>query len=208
MKNAYKGYVSLVWAALFGLSFSNAAQAVDTAKLVEPCFACHGKNGVSTEADVPTIASYSEEYMARSLTNYKNKARPCVEVEVRSGGKKGSKSDMCKSVKDLGENDIKQIAEFFAGQAFVRTVQPFDAELAKKGRAIHKKRCENCHTEDGSLASDHGGILAGQKMSYLRQQLTFFKEGKRAIPKKMQPKLEPLESADFDALVNFWGSMQ
>ncbi len=146
--------------------------------------------------------------MERTLVRYQKKERPCVESEIQSGSKKGNKSDMCKSVKDLSESDIKQIAEFFVGQTFVRGAQPFDAALAKKGRSIHKKRCENCHTEEGSLSSDHGGILAGQKTAYLRQQLGFFKDGKRPIPKKMAPKLEPLESADFEALLNFYASLQ
>jgi cytochrome subunit of sulfide dehydrogenase len=207
MTNAHIGTAVLVCTALY-LSLSTAASAADVDKLVEPCFACHGKNGNSTETDVPNIASYSEEYLTGSLKKYKDKARPCVETEIRSGSKKGSKTDMCQVVAGLSDSDITQLGEFFAAQTFVRTPQPFDAELAKKGKAIQDSKCHTCHDQDGSLPSDHAGILAGQKMAYLRQQLKFFKEGKRPIHKKMKPKLDALDDNEIEAVLNYYGSLK
>ncbi len=208
MSNTHAGYLSLASATLFGLLFAVSASAADVNKLVEPCFSCHGKEGSSTEADVPSIASFSDQYMSNTLNNYRNKVRPCIETEYRSNGKKGQKTSMCAIAKDLSESDIQQIAEYFAAQTFVRTPQKFDAELAKKGKGVHKLRCDSCHGEGGTLPGDNAGILGGQKMAYLREQIKLFKEGKRPMAKKMKPKLEALSDADIEAVINYYGSIQ
>lgn len=208
MSNTHAGYISLASAALFGLLFTASAAAADVVKLVEPCFSCHGKEGNSTEADVPSIASFSDKYMGDTLTNYRNKVRPCIETEYRANGKKGQKTSMCAIAKELSEKDVEQIAEYFAAQTFVRTQQKFDAELAKKGKGVHKLRCDSCHGEAGTLPGDHAGILGGQKMAYLRAQIKLFKEGKRPMVKKMKPKLEALTDTDIEAVINYYGSIQ
>ncbi|MCL4471435.1 MAG: c-type cytochrome [Gammaproteobacteria bacterium] len=198
MKTPHIGYALLACSALFGLSLSTAASAADVTKLVESCASCHGKGGASTELDVPIIGGYSAEYLSGSLKAYKDKERPCKDTKI----------DMCQVVKDFSDNDIKQVAEYFAEQKFVRTPQKFDAVLARKGKAIHDKGCEKCHSEGGSVASDDAGILAGQKMAYLDEQLKFFNEGKRPIPKKMKPKLEALGKGDIEALIHYYGSFK
>jgi sulfide dehydrogenase cytochrome subunit len=195
-------------AALTGMSLSQAVSAAEPAKVAENCFACHGKDGVSTEAKIPSIASYSEEYLVNSLKKYQKKERPCVEVEYPSGSKKGTKSDMCKVAAGLSAADLTQVGEFFAEQTFVRAPQVFDAELAKQGKAVHSTKCYTCHSEGGSVPSDHAGILAGQKIAYLRQQIKFFKEGKRPMSPKMKPKLESLDDAQIEAVLNFYASQQ
>lgn len=202
------GYTLLAASALLGLAAVTSAAAADVGKLTETCISCHGKGGANTEAVIPNIGSYSAEYMSGTLKLYKNKERPCPETKIPSGAKKGSKSDMCQAVKDLSDADIKQIVEYFTEQKFVRTPQKFDAALAKKGREHHEKLCEKCHSEGGSVSSDDAGILAGQKMAYLEEQFKFFSEGKRPISKKMKPKMEQLDKAGIDAIINYYGSFK
>jgi sulfide dehydrogenase cytochrome subunit len=147
-------------------------------------------------------------YLTGGLTEYKKQERACPETKYRSGDKKGTKTDMCQIAKDMSPSDINQVAGYFAGQKFVRTPQKFDPELAKKGKNIHEMSCEKCHSESGTVASDDVGILAGQKMAYLEEQFKFFKEGKRPISKKMKPKLDPLDKAAIEALINYYGSFK
>lgn len=191
------GFVLLAGAGLFGLSMATGVWATDVNKLVESCASCHGKDGASAVSDVPIIGGYSAPYISDSLTAYKKKERPC-----------GQKMDMCQPAKDLSEADIKQVAQYFAGKKFVRAQQKFDPALAKKGKEIHELSCNKCHSEGGSLASDDAGILAGQWMPYLKEQFKEFKAGKRPMVKKMKPKMEKLQQADFDALVNYYGSFK
>jgi len=208
MKKFNAGFALLACSALFNFTLSGAVSAADASKLVEPCLSCHGKEGVSTEADVPSIAGYSEVYLVGTLEKFQKKERPCVETEIRSGSQKGSKTDMCKSVKGLSQADIQLVAAYFAGKTFVRTAQVFDAALVKKGKQVHKSKCDTCHSINGTLADDDAGILGGQKMSYLRNEIKNFKEGKRPISKKMKPKLDSLDNDEIEALIHFYGSVQ
>jgi sulfide dehydrogenase cytochrome subunit len=207
MKKSTTGYILLACAAFAGLSLTTAASA-DAPKAAESCIACHGKDGNSADAHVPSIASYSEDYLSGSLKKYQSKERPCVESEYLSGGKKGTKTDMCKVAAELSADDIAKVSEYFVAQTFVRTAQTTDAELVKKGKSVYKLKCYTCHSEDGSFPGDHAGILAGQKMSYVRQQIKFFREGKRAAPKKMKPKIEGLDDGEVEAVVHYFGSIQ
>jgi sulfide dehydrogenase cytochrome subunit len=202
------GLTMLAGAALFSLSLSTGTWAADLNKLVEECASCHGKDGVSTESDVPTIGGFSAAYLDESLTRYKKKERHCPEAKYHSGAKKGQKTDMCNVARDLSAADIKQLAQHYAGKKFVRAKQKFDPALAAKGAKLHERSCEKCHEENGSSAKSDGGILAGQWMPYLQEALADFKNGKRPIDKKMKPKIEKLDKADFDALVHFYGSQQ
>ncbi|WP_161626920.1 c-type cytochrome [Sulfuricella denitrificans] len=207
MMKHYSRYTFLAVSALFGLSVATGAGA-DAGKLTESCVGCHGKGGANTEAAIPNIGGYSTAYMTDALKLYKTKARPCPETKIPGGAKKGTKSDMCQAVKDLSDADIKEIAESFAEQKFVRTPQKFDAALAKKGKELHDRLCEKCHSEGGSVASDDQGILAGQKTAYLEEQFKFFNEGKRPISKKMKPKMEELDKAGIQAVLNYYASFK
>jgi len=195
-------------AAIFGLAVANGANAADVGKVAEECAGCHGKDGASTESDVPIIGGYSAEYIKYALESYKKKERPCPETKVRSGAKKGTKTDMCQIAKDLSAGDMKEIAQYFAGKKFVRANQKFDAALAQKGKEIHDDHCEKCHSNGGSLASDDAGILAGQWMPYLDETFKEYKSGKRPMEKKMKPKIDKLGPGEIQALINYYGSFK
>ena len=194
MTKIHTGYVLLACSALFSLTLATGAWAADVNKLVEGCAVCHGKEGSNTNAAIPNIGGYSAAYLTSELKMYKKNDRPCLA--------------MCGAVKDLSNADIKQIAEYFAEQKFVRTTQKFDPELAKKGKAIHERSCAMCHSEGGTVAADDVGILGGQKTAYISEQLKLFSEGKRPLPKMMKPKLEQLDQAGIDALINYYGSIK
>lgn len=202
------GYALLASGMLFGLAVATGASAADVNKLVENCTSCHGKDGANTESDVPNIGGFSAKYLTITMDRYKKKERPCVETKIRSGDKKGTKTDMCQVVKDLSDDDIKQLSQHFSGKKFVRTAQKFDAALAAKGKDIHDKSCEKCHSEAASLADDDAGILAGQKMAYLKEQTEFFLAGKRPMHKKMKPKIEALSKDEVDAVLQYYGSLK
>jgi sulfide dehydrogenase cytochrome subunit len=201
----------LSWAAgsiLLGLALTTTNVWADGAKIAEGCAECHGKDGVSTESHVPTIAGFSAAYLEESLGYYKKKERHCPEATYESGPKKGQKTDMCKVAGALSPADTKAVAQYFAGKKFVRATQKFDPALAQKGKVIHDRSCEKCHSNNGSDPKDDSGMLAGQWMPYLKEALSDFKGGKRPIDKKMKPKIEKLNQEDIDALVNYYGSLK
>lgn len=207
MKTIHR-FAVLAGMTLFGLTLATGASAADVAKLIENCANCHGKDGASTESDVPIIGGVSPQYIIDSMAAYKKKARPCPETKYRSGGKKGQKTDMCQAAKDLSDADVKELAKHFAGKKFVRAQQKADAASVKKGKELHDRRCEKCHSDGGSVAADDGGILAGQWMPYLRDTFKDYSAGKRPMPEKMKPKMENLGKEDTEALVNYYGSFK
>jgi len=202
------GFILLACGVLFGFSLANGVCAAEVVKLVETCTSCHGKDGASTEPEVPIIGGYSVSYLSDSLTAYQQKERPCPETKIRAGEKKGTTTDMCKVAKDLSEGDVEKVAKYFAGKKFVRATQKFDPALAMKGKQIHEDYCEKCHSEGGTVAADDSGILAGQWMPYLDGQFKDFTSGKRTAPKKMQPMLKKVDKAGIEALVNYYGSFK
>ena len=182
--------------------------AADVSELAESCAGCHGKDGVSTESDIPTISGNSVKYIIDSMTTYSYKERPCQEVKIRSGAHKGDLDDMCRIAKDLSKSDTQLIAEYLASKPFVRAKQEFDPEKAKLGKAIQDEECTKCHEAGGSSAADDSGMLAGQWMPYIKQQFKDFSSGARPMTKKMEKKYKKLSEADLENLLHYFASFQ
>ena len=205
MKKKLPGILILASGAFLCLSLATGAMAAD---LAAGCSGCHGTDGVSTDPNSPTIAGASAAYHTATLNDYKKKERPCGEVVITAGDKKGTKSDMCKVLADVSAADIEQLAKTFSAKKFVRFKQTVDAAAAAKGKDINDKLCGACHSEGGSVADDDAGILAGQPLAYLKAQLDAYKAGKRSGPTKMKPKFDSLQAADLDALAQYYASFK
>ena len=178
------------------------------ASVTDGCADCHGKDGVSTEPEVPTIAGLSHDYLHDQLASYAGSKRPCPETKYRGGDKKRAPTTMCKIASGLKAAELDEVATFFAGKPFAKSKQKFDPAKAAAGKKIHEMACDKCHSEGGSVQDDDAGILAGQWMDYLDAQLKDYKSGKREAPAKMKPKIDALKPDDIAALVHYYGSQQ
>lgn len=206
MNSARRMMFGFTIASLFGLWSGIAA--ADVTKIIEGCSNCHGKDGVSTEPEIPTIAGFSPQYLSDNLGAYKNKQRTCVEVKYPAGPKKGQATDMCRVTKELSDADASALAKHFSGKKFGRAKQEFDAAKAAKGKKLHEMSCEKCHSEGGTVPDEDAGILAGQWKHYLEHTFKEFTSGKREMPKKMKPKVEKLSPDDITALISYYASQQ
>jgi len=201
-------FAVLAWGIGIALLGPSVTHAADAGKIAEGCNNCHGKDGVSTDSKVPTIAGQSATYISDSMKNYKKKDRPCVETKYLSGDKKGQKTDMCKLSGELSDADIKAISTLYAGKKFGRAKQPFDAAKAARGKSVHSTECVKCHEKGGSSPDDDSGILAGQWMPYMKEQMAHYRAGKRPMEEKMKAKLDKLSKDDEDALLHYYASQQ
>jgi len=188
------------------LAHGAAAWANDQA--LKECMDCHGKDGLSTEPDVPVIAGYSAQYIIDSMTAYADGDRPATESKYRSGDTSRAPTDMAAIAKKLKEDEVEKIAKYFAEQTFVPRQQDFDAAKAETGKKIHERGCKKCHEDGGSSPDDDAGILAGQWMEYLQHSFKEYSSGARSQPKKMKPKMEKLDESDIDALLHYYASLQ
>ncbi len=206
MKKITLNTISYSLALAFIASMSFNVQAGNIEKLInDKCSDCHEKNGNSKNEHVPDIAGISKAYFIEAMNSYSKAQRPAKKL-------KDKKITMKDVAKKLSKEDIEALANYFSKQKFIATKQSFDTALAKKGRKLHKKYCDKCHSENATSAEDDAGILAGQPKAYIRYSLENYANGKREMGKKMAKKFKKMKKKygdeAFEQLVNFYASQQ
>lgn len=170
----------------------------DAAMLANTCAGCHGTNGSSMGPASPSIAGLSPDYFEETMVGFASGEIPATVMN--------------RIAKGYTEEEIKAMAQFYAGKTMVKAKQPFDADLAAKGAKLHDKYCEKCHADGGQSAEDDAGVLAGQWTPYVNWTLADYKAGDRVATKKMKKKLSQLlerEGSDgIIALLNYYASQQ
>ena len=190
------------------LAFFSVASATDIDAIMKGCDDCHGDNGVSQWADVPTIAGMPEYVHSDALFAYRDNTRPCAESKYRQGDTSRPATTMCAAVADLDDAALEDIALKYFELPFVAAQQEFDADLAAAGQIVHDAQCDKCHSEGGSNPDDEAGIIAGQWMDYLANSFAEYASGDREQPKKMKEKMDELSAADETALLHYYASQQ
>ncbi len=191
--------MTIVSLAAAGLMWAGAAQAdeIPVEVLAAPCAGCHGVEGSSMGPATPTIAGMSVDYFTYSMESYADGARPSTVMQ--------------RVAKGYSQDQFKQLAEYFAKQPFKRIEQPVDAALAKKGDALQRKYCADCHEQDGKVG-DGTGVLAGQMLPYMEWSVADFRNGDREMERRQAREFRKLEAAEgdegFAAILNFYASQQ
>ena len=75
------------------------------------CAACHGANGISVNAMWPTIAGQHEDYLAKSIAEYRDGTRKDPVMTVQAG--------LIES-----DEDVKLLAKYFASLKGLETTKP------------------------------------------------------------------------------------
>lgn len=137
------------------------------------CVACHGADGNSLVASFPKLAGQGERYLIKQMHDIKNGDR----VVPTMAGQLDSKSDQ----------DIADMAAYFASQPASLGVAQNDKELLKLGEQIYRvgneekgiAACSACHSPTGQ-GNDLAGYphLAGQHADYTALQLKKFRSEK------------------------------
>jgi sulfide dehydrogenase cytochrome subunit len=163
------------------------------AELLKKCTICHGDRGISDESAYPTIAGLPARLQADALRAYRDGTRDC-----------GPVARMCKIVVGMTDEQIKELADYFAAFPFKRAQQPFKPELVEKGRHLQEDYCAVCHGENPADAEK--SILHGQWADYLRYALSQYRSGHRKQPPSMRRQTEKLTDPDIEAIINFYAS--
>ena len=204
-RSAWPKLASLSCAIWLAIPLANA----DVMDDIEQCNGCHGEDGVSTESDVPSIAGVSPFIIEEYMFEYRDDARPCRESKYRTGDTDRPATDMCVVAKELSEDEIPEIAEYYSSKEFIAAAQEFDVEKAAVGAKIHRRDCAKCHSDGGSYADDDAGILAGQWMPYLEQVFVDYAAGERGmLDDKMKEKIDGIDADSISALIHYYASMQ
>ena len=144
---------------------ASAADAEAGKRKAEACGACHGIDGNSASPEFPSLAAQPPLYVFYQLLNFRDGRR---------------KSDvMVPFAAKLSDEDMKDIAEYFAAQK-ARAAQDVDAAVVAAGKAVEaRNHCGSCHIPDFT-GQKHIPRLAGQHREYLVRSLKGYRGNTRA----------------------------
>jgi cytochrome c553 len=193
MRSRAFALASVVAAALIHPAIAAAeGDAVRGSKLAYTCMGCHGianyKNTYPTYS-VPKLAGQSAEYIVIALTGYKNGTR--------------GHGTMHSHAATMSDQDMRDIAAFFSGEAKVERKANVTADAAPKAAQV----CVACHGADGVALLPIYPTLAGQHADYLEQALHEYRAGSRKDP-VMSTFAGQLQDADVRAVAHYFSGQE
>ncbi len=156
------------------------------------CAACHGADGISHIALMPSLAGQSDEYVQWQLVYFRSGARKSQAMQIIAG--------------QLDNQDIRNLGAYYASLKPPKPAPagPDDA-LAKKGETIAKQQhCASCH-HDNFEGYRSVARIAGQREDVLLKALHDFKSGARqgSGVASMGDAVYPLNGDDMKALAHY-----
>ena len=166
------------------------------AMLANTCAGCHGPEGNSLGPATPNISGLSKLFIMDAMEAFKEDDR--------------NATIMSRIAKGYSEQQIELIAQYFSQLPMQWPKQAVDISLAKAGEQLHIRYCADCHEDKGRSSEQDAGILANQKMPYLRYILDDVLNGKHDVSIKMSTKLKALHQQageqGLHQIIHFYGS--
>lgn len=154
----------------------------------QPCAVCHGADGNSNSAEMPTLAGQDARYFIKAMQAYQSARR--------------HHQPMFDAVENLNETDIANLAAFYASQEpvrrNVRTPLTTDEWI---------ERCERCHGIDGNSTDPRFPMLAGQDRTYLLNALQAY-IGTTRENSIMHAMAAPLGVHDIEQIVEYFATRE
>jgi cytochrome c553 len=156
------GLLSGLAAAIVSVS---GAGAQGVAERVKQCAVCHGEDGNSQMANLPSLAGQPEFFIINQL------------FLMREGVRKVDA--MAVLVKDLKDDDLQALAKHYAAQPPKASGEPIDPTLVQRGSELAAtRRCGSCH-QPALNGADQIPRIAKQRVDYLITALKELRDGKR-----------------------------
>ena len=148
------------------------------------CLGCHGIDGYRNaypDYSVPKLAGQHPDYLVSALHGYREGDRSHLTMHSQAS--------------ELTDQDIADIAVFFAGKPLTSTGKP-QGTLPKAASL-----CTACHGQDGVAIAPMYPSLAGQHHDYIVRALEEYQNGGRKNPimKGFAAPLKPAEIAEIAA---------
>jgi cytochrome c553 len=164
------------------------ASAATSPEKLEPCLACHGAEGRSENADVPSLGAQPSTYTLIQLFMFRERLRLSEPMNAMA--------------KELSDDDLQSLAGSVAELPPPEPpADPGDAARLDRARAlIEQYHCNICHRADFS-GQENVPRLADQREDYLLKTLRDYKSGARhGYDATMAEVLQPASDAQ---LVDF-----
>jgi cytochrome c553 len=155
-----------VGAALIVMIVALSVAAAALEERLAPCLACHGENGQSQTAEVPSLVAQPAFYVMVQLYMYRERLRTVEPMNAMTQG--------------LSDDELRNMADVIAKLPAPRPVEePGDPVRLERARAlIQQHRCAFCHTPNFAGA-ENVPRLAGQREDYLVKALREYKSNTR-----------------------------
>lgn len=140
-------------------------------RAVHVCASCHGENGNSSKALIPSLAGQLREYTIRQLKDFRSQSRSETDIQAYMWGISALLSD----------EQIEGFADYYAAQK-PAAGKSTHSKLEAEGKAIYDKGlpakgvlpCKQCHGDNAEGAAGFPR-LAGQRADYVYKQLQAFR---------------------------------
>jgi cytochrome c553 len=154
------------------------------------CAPCHGKDGVSEQPTVPSLAGQKNDYVVLALFQFRNGHRPS--------------ETMGPIAKPLTDNDLGNLAKYYSGLKPWQPARTSDPQaVAAAPPLTQKNHCVQCHGPN-LTGQDSVPRVAGQQIEYLTMQLRAFKAGNRGdIDGNMTSIASTLSDGDIAILADY-----
>jgi cytochrome c553 len=169
------------------------AQSITLPERIRQCDTCHGENGNSRLANMPSLAGQPEFFIFNQLFLMREGVR-----RIES---------MMPLVKDLKDQELFALARHYAGLSAVASDEPIDAALARRGGELAPLlRCGSCHLPT-FLGREQVPRLAKQRIDYLIHSLRALRDNTRSgADTLMSNVVAGLTDGDLAALAHYTGS--
>ncbi|MDQ6780771.1 MAG: c-type cytochrome [Candidatus Eremiobacteraeota bacterium] len=167
------------------------------------CEACHGKDGNSTDPNVPSLAGQESGYLQNQLAGFQAQRRVGVMSSVAM---------------NLTRADIRDAATYFSQQILrAGPIETGDSSAVRRGRAIYNDgiasidvpACASCHALNGAGLPSAFPRLAGQHSRYIAAQLRAFRSDSRlSTNRMMQDVSAKLSDGEIGAVADYIAGMQ
>ncbi|KAA5606176.1 hypothetical protein F1188_07045 [Roseospira marina] len=161
------------------------------------CAFCHGTDGNGVGASIPSIAGLPIETFTYMMTSYRDGTNPATVMDRIARG--------------YSAEQIEALATYFAEKPFHRAPQPWiNVALVPDGKDLAAEYCESCHENEGR-DGEGVGILAGQKLNYMRFSVHDFlseaREMERRQARKFRDLMDERGPDGFEAVLNYYASV-
>jgi cytochrome c553 len=159
------------------------------------CGTCHGENGNSKMEKVPSLAGQPELFTTNQLILMRDKLRKSEVMEPFAKG--------------LTDPEIIALSAHYAQLVPQPSDEPVDQALAAQGAQLAQKLyCGTCHLPSYA-GREQMPRLARQRLDYLIESLTAYREGKRSgIDTSMNAVMYGASDQDIRALANYLATIR
>lgn len=179
--------------ALTGLTSAANAQQANIEILARTCNGCHGLEGVSAGASMPSIGGLPREYLRHIMKQWKYGERSAI--------------TMSRIVKGLSDDEIDALAAYFAKRDWVPVSQPTAVGLLTTGGYAVSENCADCHGATGGDPDVDAPRINGQWSRYMELELEKYRSPEFKMPhRRMKKALQEATPADASAASKFFGA--